>query len=184
MHVEKRTLIFFLGIFIIFQACQKTSLEDVEIITKERDIPNETALNIEFIFSDSGIVKAKIESPLMELYRGEKPFTEMKNGLKATFYDADGNTNAFLTAKYGKRFSTEKLIELKDSVVVVNVKGDTLKTQELFWDERKDKVYSKRAVRVKTDDEIIYSNGFESDPTFSYYKFYKITGTISLAESN
>lgn len=184
MRFGKTSLIVIISSIIGFSACQKTSMEDVELITKEHEIPNETALDVEFVFSDSGTVKAKISAPLMELFRGEKPFTEMKNGLEATFYDQKGRANAFLTSKYGKRYTNEKLIELKDSVVVVNIKGDTLKTQELYWDERKDKVYSKRAVRVKTDDEIIYSNGFESDPTFSYYKFYKITGTFSLAKEN
>ena len=182
MQVYKAILISLIASTLIFQACQEKSMEDVDIITKERNIPNETAIDIEFIFSDSGIVKAKIVSPLLEQFRGEKPYSEMRNGLEATFYDPSGRANAFLTSKYGKRITNEKLIELKDSVVVININGDKLNSEELFWDERKDIVYSNRSVRVKTEDEIIYSNGFESDPTFSYYKFYQITGTISLAE--
>jgi LPS export ABC transporter protein LptC len=170
------------AVLFLNQACQKTNLDEVESMTKERVIPNETAKDVQFIFSDSGHVKAQIISPRLEMVRGEDAYTEMPDGLQATFFDLHGRANAFLTAKYGKRFTNKKLIELKDSVVVVNIKNDTLNTQELYWDERKDIVYSKKAVRVKTTEDIIYSIGFESDPNFSYYKFYKITGNISLEE--
>ena len=157
-------------------------MDEMEKFTKERNFPPETATNIEFVFSDSGVVKAKITAPLAEFYQGEQDYTEMPKGLQAVFFDLKLNPNAYLYANYGKRITSDRLIELRDSVVVVNLNGDTLNTEELFWNERKDIVYSNRFVRVKTKDQIIFSEGFESDPTFSYYKFYKIKGTISLED--
>jgi len=161
-------------------SCKKTSLEEVKHLTKEKNTPIEVAHDIEFVFSDSAKIKARITAPLMETYQNNDYYSILPKGLEITFYNALMQPNAYCFANYGIRRIREKLITLRDSVVVVNLKGDTLKTEELIWDERTDKVYSNKFVRVRTKDEIIKSEGFESDPTFSFYKFYKIRGTISL----
>ena len=57
-------------------------------------------------------------------------------------------------------------------------------TYVAMWDEKKDKVFSEKFVRVRTEDEIIKSEGFESDPSFSEYRFKNIKGIINLHESD
>ena len=70
----------------------------------------------------------------------------------------------------------------KRNVEVVNIDGDTLKTEELIWDQKKKKIYSNTFVEIRTKSEIIYGEGLEADETFSNYTIKKITGTIQIDE--
>lgn len=168
-------------VFLLF-SCKKSDLSEVNELTAEKNAPDETGFDIEFIFSDSARVKAKMNAPKMNVFTKEDPRLFLPNGIEVVFYDNNLHPNAYLFAKKGTRKLREKVVILQDSVVVVNLKGDTLRTSELIWEEQTDKVYSKKFVTVKTKDEIIKSEGFESDPSFSFYKFYNIRGTISLRD--
>jgi hypothetical protein len=68
----------------------------------------------------------------------------------------------------------------KNDVILVNVKGDTLRTEELFWDETEQKIYSNQSVRITTPDELILGKGFESNLDFTRYKIHQISGVMSL----
>jgi LPS export ABC transporter protein LptC len=69
---------------------------------------------------------------------------------------------------------------VKNDVIVVNIKGDTLRTELLIWDEKTNKINTNEAVKITTPDEIIYGDGLESNTEFSQYKIFKIKGIISL----
>ena len=61
-------------------------------------------------------------------------------------------------------------------------KGEKLNTEHLFWDEKKEMIYSDVFVKITTKDEIIMGEGLESNQDFSRYKFKKIKGTISVKQ--
>ena len=69
---------------------------------------------------------------------------------------------------------------VKNEVIVVNIKGDTLRTESLVWDEKTNKINTTDNVKITTPDEIIYGEGLESNTAFSEYKIYKITGILSI----
>lgn len=107
----------------------------------------------------------------------------MPKGLKATFYDDSLHVKSFIKSNYGIRYTNKETTELKNNVMVINVYGDTLTTEDLIWDENKNKIYSNDIVTVKTPKEIIVSKGFESNPTFTKYKFYHLKGTVSVDQN-
>ena len=179
----KRTSLLLIFLLPALFSCKKIDVQKLEEQVRIDHSPTEIAHDVEFIFSDSALIRALIKSPLLESYSYiENPYSEMKEGLEVFFYDKNLKPNASMKADYGKRFLNTRMTYLNGHVVVVNLKNDTLNTEELVWDERKEIVTSDKFVRVKTEDEIIYSEGFETDPSFSYYKFYKIKGTISVKE--
>ena len=147
------------------------------------NLPVEVARDILYIYTDSAKIKAEIKTPLMEKYMDDETYMEMKEGLDVTFFDANQHPSGHLRADYGIRYPDKKIMEVKGNVVVVNINGDTLNTEHLTWDEKNERIYSDNFVRVRTEDEVIKSEGFESDPTFSEYKFKKIKGVINLREN-
>lgn len=173
-------IIFILSIGYAASSCRKASVEKIEKLLKEEKYPTETGRGVTFIYSDSAYIRAKLETPLMYKFIGEETIIEMPDGLNVTFFNKFTIPKSFLKAGYGIQYVDKKIIEVKENVVVVNIKGDTLTTEHLIWDERKNKIYSDKSVRVKTKDEIIYAKGFESNPSFSYYKFHDIKGIIQL----
>jgi len=144
-------------------------------------MPVETGHIVQINYTDSGIMKARLFAPLMERYSNdEKNYTEMKKGITAYFFNKNRKIDSYLKAKYAIRYEREKRMVAKNDVVLVNTKGDTLNTELLNWDEQTQRIYSDKAVRITTPDEIIMGEGFESNTEFNAYKIFKIKGTISL----
>ncbi|RYD78945.1 MAG: LPS export ABC transporter periplasmic protein LptC [Sphingobacteriales bacterium] len=168
--------------FAIF-ACDKNDLKQVEELSKAKTIPVEVSTGIDVIYTDSALLKARLKAPEMRRYLSEEdPKIEMPKGVYVEFYDKAGAVNSRLRGDYGIRFLSKNLTKITGDVEVINLKGDTMNTEELWWDETKEKVYSQKFVKVKTKDEIILAEGFESDVTFSKYTFYKIKGVIAVKD--
>lgn len=167
-----------LCIFILF-SCKKNDPKEVEALTK-KTIPTEVATGIEAIYSDSAKVRAKLSAPVMIRTLTDSPIVEMPKSLEILFYDADLKVTSKLRANHGIRYIKRNVTIVKGNVVVINVQGDTMNTEEMAWNETTDKVTSNKFVKVKTKEEIILAEGFESDINFTKYNFYKIKGTISV----
>ena len=106
--------------------------------------------------------------------------TEMREGITAYFYSTEGKVTSYIKSKYALRNEKDRTITARKEVNVVNNKGDTLRTEELVWDEKTDQIYSKKAVRITSPDKIIMGTGLESNTSFTKFRVLNITGIISL----
>jgi LPS export ABC transporter protein LptC len=152
-----------------------TSDEEKQMVLNDRvNLPLETGKNIYITYTDSGLTKAKVFAPLLERYSNdERQETVMQKGITAYFYNT-GSANQV------ERYDRDKKMIARNDVVLVSRKGDTLNTEELIWDEVKQKIYSDKFVRITTKNEIIMGDGFESNTEFTQYKIFSIRGVISL----
>src|SRR5688500_11655040 len=82
--------------------------------------------NVQTIFSEGGALKAKLAAPLMLRYQVDTVYIEFPKTLHVDFFDSAGKKESQLDARYGKYFETLNKVLLRDSVVVANIKGDTL----------------------------------------------------------
>jgi capsular polysaccharide biosynthesis protein len=64
--------------------------------------------------------------------------------------------------------------------VVVNSKGEKLKTEHLIWDRRKRRIYSNVYTQIIKPNRILEGNSFESNETFTEYKITKLKGDIEI----
>ena len=71
----------------------------------------------------------------------------------------------------------------KDNVVLTSENGKRLETEELIWDEKKNKIYTDRKVKITTGKEVIEGEGFSSNPDFTEYTISKIHGTFNFETS-
>jgi LPS export ABC transporter protein LptC len=117
----------------------------------------------------------------MERYNDKSnPYLEMKKGLKAVFYNRQKVAESTLTAQYGISYENTKLVHLKNQVNVVNLQQEELSSDELFWDQNKQKIYTSKFVTIKRKNEIIYGDGFESNETFTKYRILNPKGRVHL----
>lgn len=139
----------------------------------------ERAVQIELLYSDSSVVRAKINAPTMLFHLDSKdPKREFPNGIRATFYDASSRPSSQLSAKYAVQSDREKNIILRDSVVVWNNRSERLNTEELFWDEQKQTISSTKRVRITTPTEIISGFGFRANMDFTNWEIDSVSGRI------
>ena len=171
----------FITLIVLFQCCKNDNIEKIQVLTASDNLPLEVGTNIILNYTDSGLVKAKVFAPMLERYDNEKSNQSiMKKGIIAYFYDKDKKITSYIKSKYAIRNDRLRTMTVKNEVIVVNIKGDTLRTESLVWDEKTNKINTTDNVKITTPDEIIYGEGLESNTEFSQYKIYKITGILSI----
>lgn len=141
----------------------------------------ERAEEVTIIYSKEGSTKAKLFTKKFHHIQNVDPsYIEMNNGLKVEFYNDSLQVQSTLTAKYGKYFEQNGNVLVRDSVVVTNIKKEQLNTEELVWNEKLQKFYTEKFVKITTPTQIIYGDGLESNQNFSEYKITNIKGMIGI----
>lgn len=172
----KALLIFLLSILIY--SCEN-EISKIKILSSTEEPPSVTAEGYEMLFSDSTVIRFKLQTPELIRHETEKdPYTEFPQGVKIEKYDANMNIVSSITAQFAKNFSTDNRWEAKNNVVAVNLKGDTLKTEYLVWDMRAEKIYSDQFVKIIQKDQTFTGIGFESNQDFTQYSFKNLKGHI------
>jgi LPS export ABC transporter protein LptC len=169
-----------------FVACKPShTADELKNLNEQKDsLSVEVATDVKIVYTDSAILRAKIFAPLMKRFPDKTdPYLEMPSGIKANFYNEFGEIQSSLSAQYAINYEKKDIIEIRDSVRVINKNDEEIKTDELIWDKKQRLVYSDKPVRVRIRNEkIIMAEGFESDETFIRYKFKKVTGIVYLDE--
>jgi LPS export ABC transporter protein LptC len=166
---------------VLHLSCEKKTekIKDIEIL----NLPTVTGMNFQSVFDDSGKVQLIMSAPIMESYENTKdPYTEFKSGISILFFEGKKDTIAKATAKYARYTVKKKLWELKDSVVVINESRDKLETEQLFWDQDKDHIYTDRFVKITSQDQEMMGTGFESDSRLTRRKIKNYTGSFYLRD--
>ena len=124
--------------------------------------------NADINYTLGGKAKAKLLSPLMLRVQDASPYVEFPKKLHVDFFNETGTVDSRLDAKYGKYFESESKVFLKDSVSVINVLGDTLYCDELWWDRSRKgrEFYTDKPVRIRKKMEVINGTGMEAAQDF------------------
>jgi len=145
----------------------------------------EVGKNIEAYLSQESKVKAKLTAPLMLRHEADTLYTEFPNSLHVDFYDDSTKIESWVDSKHGKYFENLNKVYLWDSVVVINIKGDTLKSQDLWWDKSKELFYTdKYAEYLRSDKQIYPGKGLEATQDFKRITFKEPTGIIHVSDTS
>jgi LPS export ABC transporter protein LptC len=175
---------FFSGTLIsVLLASACTDLSNEELRKRSRDTiqAKETAEQVEITYTDSGLLKARLQAPLMiAVKQAKEPYMEMPKGLKGTFYGNDGAVESYLSSEYAISYNESKKVILRRNVEVLNVKGERLNTEELHWDQKSGRIYTDKFVQITTAGQIIMGDGMTANQTFTEWEINRYRGTINL----
>ena len=163
-------------------SCEKknTTIPKIDILS----LPSITGKNLTTIYTDSGKIQMELIAPLMESYsKAEVPYTEFKKGIKVYFYQGHDKPVASVIAQYAKYTDSNNLWELQDSVVAINEAGEKLETDLLYWDQKKNLIYTDRFVKITTADQIIQGYGLESDTKLVKRKIKNLSAIIYIDDN-
>lgn len=152
------------------------ALADVEVR------PEMVGYDLELIYSDSARIKYKVITPeYIKMNRGKEKYEEFPKGIHVISYDETGNEIGSIRSKYAKKLEEDMLWEARNEVVVVNAEGKKLETEQLFWNMKKETIYSERYTKLTAGGQILEGNkGFKSDQNLNDPVFYGITGQVEL----
>jgi LPS export ABC transporter protein LptC len=167
-----------------FTSCESNKPEEIKAVTNLQDVPSLVLSDIESVINDSGIVKYKFMAPeLVQYDKKQPPYYDFPKGLTVILYTKTGGTEAKIKANWAKYLTKEKLWELRNNVEAQNQKGDILNTEQLFWDEKRERVYTDLYTKITTKKEILTGIGFESNQTLTEYTFRKPQGIFEIEEN-
>lgn len=163
----------------------ETNRDEIMAIGKKVVMPSLTGKDVTMLYSDSTVLKIKLQTPQMQKYEKDvkEPITIMPKGLFVIFYDDKGKEATTLKADYGVRYEISRRMEVKYNVEVINVNGEKLNTEHLIWDEQKKKITSDAFVKITTAKEIIMGKGLEANQDFTQYEIKEVTGTIRVDDN-
>lgn len=164
-------VLFIVAIAMAIGGCENSEQELRERIRKRTGV--DEATDISTLFSQAGKIKAKLTSVLMHRYQQDSARIEFPNRLHVDFYNDSSQVESTLDAKYGRYIEAQNKMYLRDSVVVIQkFNQDTLRCEELWWDQNKEKFYTNKPVKVtKKNGDIIPAQGLEASQDFRNIKF-------------
>ncbi|MGC9342739.1 MAG: LPS export ABC transporter periplasmic protein LptC [Bacteroidales bacterium] len=182
LHLKK--LLVFPGVFFLLIACEN-DIEKIKSLTDPTDLPDVSAKKVEIVYTDSSRLQMILEAPSIRRFSNvERPYMEFPEGIYVRFYDDSLKVESEIMANYAIYFNEERLWEARGDVVANNIeKGEKLNTEELFWDENKEVIFSNSFSRIETEDGTFYGQeGFESNQRFSKWRLKGSRGTVNVKE--
>ncbi len=164
----------------------KNKLEDVKKLTVHHDYPEFTARNITIFRSDSAKVIFRLKTKKMIKFNTkEKNYVLFPEGIYAIHYFPDyPQVESYIKADYAKFLPEKQLWVAKGNVEAQNRKGEKLFAEEIYWNQKEEKIYSDKNIKIQTNEEIIYGTGFEADQYFEHYKIKQIKGTVYIKDDS
>ena len=150
----------------------------------ERKVMTEEAKDIVTYLSQNGEMKAKLTAPFMLRMLDDTFYVEFPNSLHIDFYNEDTLIDSWVDSKYGKYYENQNKAFLRDSVVVINMQGDTLKCPDLWWDQDRQIFYTDKFARYHSKDkQILGGKGMEASQDLKTIIFKEPSGTVTMYES-
>lgn len=147
------------------------------------EIPRLHALQVTTVISDSGITRYRINTPQWDIYdKSNQPYWEFPVGVHFERFDEALNVDANIHCEYAKFLENEQLWELKGNVRATNIKGELFETEQLFWNQRNERIYSDSTIKITQENYIIQGVGFVSNQEMTKYQVMNTTGVIPVEE--
>ena len=180
----KDSIVCFLLLMTLTLASCENDPREIENWTKKAEL-REEGKTIESYLSQGGVLKAKLTAPLMYRYQRDTVYTEFPNTLHVDFYDDSVNVESWLSSMYGIYYENLNKVFLRDSVVVINNAGDTLRCPELWWDQNQQKFYTDKPARLDGPDKhLVGTQGLEATQDLKVIQFKYPIGPFNVKEGN
>ncbi len=181
-HITKlaRTLLPGILLFAMLTGCKNDPKEINALVTKGAQ-QEDKAEDVTILYSDNGHVKMKLYAKeFVKNDVAKPPYTEMRRGLKVEFFDDSLNVESTLNARYARYYEKQNNILIRDSIVVVNKKGEKLNTEELVWNQSAKKLFTEKFVKITTPTQVMYGDGLEANEDFTWYRILNPKGIVAV----
>lgn len=169
----KSFLILPLVIFLFVSCSEEKVKPQVGGMQDSSKMPDQESWDSKVLMTEDGILRAILFSDHITVYEDQN--LKLLDKVKIDFYNEQHEKTTTLTSKRGKVDEKTKNLYAIENVVAISDSGDTLWTEELMWDHKKQKITTDKFVTVASKKERIEGYGFESDQHLKNYVIFNIT---------
>lgn len=166
-------------------SCREEKKVDISKSLDPSKMPTMFTRNISTLISDSGVTQYKIVAPVWYVYdEADTPYWKFPEGLYLQKYDPRFNVIATVAADSARYFKLQKLWKLEGNVEMTKAPKDLFLSQRLFWDQKRQQIYSDTFIHIENATHVIEGTGFISDDRLSSYRILKPQGIFPVDNEN
>lgn len=178
-------IFFAIGLIVtlLLAACKEDGKIGIASRVDPKKMPSMSTVNVATLISDSGITQYKIVSPLWNVYdEVDTPYWNFPKGIYLQKFDRKFNVIASVAADSARFFRLLNLWKLDGNVELRKEPGELFLTQQLFWDQRRNRLYSDSFIHIETPERMLEGHGFESNDRLTKYSIRRPTGIFPVSE--
>jgi LPS export ABC transporter protein LptC len=155
----------------MFFSCANDSNEVRDLfLTKNQPVRVTEGMN--HVYKDSGRVTSKLITSLLLDFsnRTDHPYNEFPKDIVLVSYSNRGKDSITIRGDYCITYTKTLISELKGNVVILNhTDKSKLVTDQLYWDQNTDYLFSEEKFTLTSPDNVINGVGFESKKDLSKF---------------
>ena len=152
--------------FVVFSC--KGNLSEAEKLDLDK-IPLQVVDNMFYVQSENGLVKMRVESPIMEVYEHDTlSYDLFPAGIHVYGYSEDGMLETTIDALQARHDKTpdgarDKWSAYGDVVIHNIIKQETMKTDTLYWDSKEHEIWTDCYILMYSPSGTMQGYGMRSD---------------------
>ena len=167
-----------------FASCSEGKKTTAPAVNDSTMLPMMTSTGVSTLISDSGVIRYKIIAEQWDVFNQQDSGKwAFEKGVYLEKYDNQMQIEAKVKADTAYYYDKQKLWDLRGHVNILNIKGEKFNTEQLFWDQGKEKVYSDRFIRIQQIDKILTGYGFTSNQQFTDYVINNTAGIFPVEDT-
>lgn len=167
------------GFLFLLSACGQGGVSKSNKVVSQEELKIDRADSVTVIISKDGHTKARLRTKeFVQNDNAKPPYLDINHNLFVEFYNDSMEVESTLSAKTARFYPADNNFLVQDSVVVINKSGDTLKTQQLVWNNKLQKFFSDVPVQIIRDGSVSNGTGLEANKDLSWIRIFQQRGTV------
>ncbi|NNE32800.1 MAG: LPS export ABC transporter periplasmic protein LptC [Winogradskyella sp.] len=167
----------------LFFSC-KNNFDDVQKVGVLQNQPIGEAEEIDLKYTEYNDTTvdllANLISPKMLDYANRSfPFSEFPEGIELKVY-GENNKLTTILAEYAVFYTDTDIIDLQGNVRIATPEQDTLFTEQLYYNEKLEWVFTNKPFLFKRTAGLTHGVGFDSDKSFKKFQMLEMGGDFEI----
>ncbi len=168
----------------ILASCSKDKKNMATAVNDSIILPRMSTNGVSTLISDSGVIRYKIITEQWNVYdKLDTSKWTFEKGVYLEKYNNEMQIDAKIKADTAYYYDKLKLWDLRGHVNIRNINGEKFNTEQLFWDQGKERVYSDKFIRIQQVDKILTGYGFTSNQQFTNYTIHNTAGIFPVEDA-
>jgi LPS export ABC transporter protein LptC len=160
---------------LLFISCGETKKDYVTGVFDPETVPSINSDSVAMLVSDSGLIRYKLVAQSWQFFdEAKEPHWYFPKGFYVEQFDSLFHVEVSVKSDTAWRYTRKSLWKLKGHVFVKNIRNETFASEELYWDEKSQKIYTDKYIEIQQPDKLMLKGmGMESNQSLTSYRIKK-----------